>query len=687
MTKKEPTRFSSNANLVLCKRYLKKGPDFPKCSLCGENHETPEDMLERVSFGNVNYYNLMARLDFLPMSTTLFNAGIEGAGTSSGCFKFDIEDSMVSILEVGRKSGLVQKWGGGVGYYLGNIRAKDQPIKSTHGRACGPVAILHYYHAIAKLITQGGKREGAQMGILPCDHPDILEFINCKRDNPETLNTFNISVSCTDEFMDKASKDLGSKESKLLDKIAENAHANGDPGLYFVDTAERSNPTPHLGKLTGTNPCGENPLLDNEPCNLGSINLAKLVMKGGFIATDRVGIEIPSSIPTIQSFDFERLKEITRLAVDFLDEILDNNSFPDPVIDKAARDTRKIGLGVMGWADCLALMNIPYDSIEAIDLATRIMETIQSTGLEETIKLGREKGAYPESQNQDERNATVTCIAPTGSICVLADCSSGLEPHFALDYTVYMGDRTPLIRKVSVLDKYGDFVPKTAHEISWKWHIDHQAAFQEYVDLAVSKTVNLPNDTSVEIIRKIYLEAWSRGCKGVTVYREGCRPLQAMTKGDSDIPIKAFPDDDYEALTHRFKVGDMKGYLHWGLRPKDSQPGELFITASKQGSTVDGLLDAIAILMSISLQSGVSLEEIVDKMKGRRFEPAGLTKNSKIPTASSILDYIARYAEQKFLTTNSSYESGMFCPECSSPVISQEGCLVCSNTECGWSRC
>jgi len=682
VTEKEPTRFGANANLVLCKRYLKKGPDFPKCSLCGNTHETSEDMLDRVSFSNVDYYNLMARLDFLPMSTTLFNAGIEGAGTSSGCFKFDVEDSMVSILEVGRKSGLVQKWGGGVGYYLGNIRAKDQPIKSTHGRACGPVAILYYYQAIAKLITQGGKREGAQMGILPCDHPDILEFIDCKRENPEKLNTFNISVSCTDEFMTKARDLLESEESRLLDRIAENAYANGDPGLYFVDTAERANPTPHLGKLTGTNPCGENPLLDNEPCNLGSINLSNFVTERTSVVQDR-----ENSFPSNRTFDLERLKEVTKLAVDFLDEILDNNSFPDPIIDKAARDTRKIGLGVMGWADCLALMNIPYDSVEAIDLATRVMEAIQSAGLEETIKLGREKGTYPESQDQEERNATVTCIAPTGSISVLADCSSGIEPHFSLEFITYMGDRTPLTRKVSVLDKCGSFVPKTAHEIPWKWHIDHQAAFQEYVDLAVSKTVNLPNDTPVKTVREIYLEAWTRGCKGVTVYRDGCRPLQAMTKGLSDSPTKAFPDDDYDARTHRFKVGDMKGYLHWGLRPKDGQPGELFITASKQGSTVDGLLDAIAILVSISLQSGVSLEEIVDKMKGRRFEPSGLTKNRGIPTATSILDYIARYAEQKFLTTNSSYESGMFCPECSSPVISQEGCLICTSTICGWSRC
>jgi len=681
LTTRELTRFSSNANTVLCKRYLKKGSEFPKCLLCGENHETPEEMLERVSFGNIDFYNLMAKLDFLPMSTTLFNAGIEKTGTLSGCFKFDVEDSMAGILEVERKSGLVQKWGGGVGYYLGNIRAKDQPIKSTHGKACGPVSLLYFYQALANLITQGGKREGAQMAVLPCSHPDILEFINCKVDHPQLLDTFNISVSCTDEFMAKARDFPESEESKLLDKMAQNAHSNGDPGIYFVDTAERSNPTPYLGKLTGTNPCGEVPLLDNEPCNLGSINLANFVIETNSkpINGDRTG-------PTIKGFDFDRLKVVTKLAVDFLDEILDHNSFPDPVITKAALATRKIGLGVMGWADCLALLNIHYNSMEAVDLAIRVMETIQGAGLEESIKLGREKGAYPESQDRIERNATVTCIAPTGSISVLADCSSGIEPHIALEYTIHMGDGTLLKRKISILDKCKGFIPKTALEIPWKWHIDHQAAFQEYVDLAVSKTVNLPKDSPVEVVRDIYIEAWSRGCKGVTVYREGSRLIQAISIEESG-PSKAFPEDTYEARVHRFRIGDMKGYLHWGLQPKDGKPGELFITASKQGSTIDGLLDAIAILVSISLQSGVTLGELVDKLKGRRFEPAGFTSSKDIPTTTSILDYIARYAERTFLETNSTYHSGMFCPDCSSEVINQEGCMVCTSPECGWSRC
>lgn len=678
-------KFSPNAQKVLCKRYLRKGPDYSKCSLCGETHEASEEMLERASYSNEDFYNLLASLDFLPNSPTLFNAGIDAPGTSSGCFKFDVEDSMVGILEVGRKAGLVQKWGGGVGYCLSALRQRNALIRSTHGKACGPVAVLSFYHSIALLITQGGKREGAQMGILCCDHPDIEEFINCKRDNPQLLSTFNISVACTDEFMEKASQ-KGTEQSHLLGRMVESAHKVGDPGIFFIDAAERANPTPYLGQLTGTNPCGEVPLLDNEPCNLGSINLSHFVvdeLPASFLLEkedSRTGV-ITTRQPGKQ-IDWDRLGEVVALGIDYLDETLSRNSFPDPIINEAALKTRKIGLGVMGWADMLALLRIPYDSQEAVDLASKVMDFIQKEATARSVELAVKLGRYPGCLNEEypdaRRNATVTCIAPTGSVSILADCSSGIEPYYSLDYTKYMGDRTPLHFKVST----PGFTPKTALDIDWNWHLKHQAAFQEHTDLAVSKTVNIPKNTTTETIREIFLTAWKLKCKGVTVYRDGCRVVQAMETG---VPKKAFPKKDYSALVHRFKVGDMKGYLHWGLR-EDKTPGEIFITASKQGSTTDGLLDAVAILISIAIQSGVPLERIVHKMRGRRFEPSGLTSNPKIPTASSILDYIARYAQMEFLGVPSSYNSGMECPDCGAPVISQEGCLVCSEN-CGWSRC
>ena len=689
---KVASKLSPSAQTLLCKRYLKRGDDFSVCSHCGENHETIEELLERVSFGREDFYNMVASLDFLPGSPALFNAG--GEGTLSACFKFDVQDTMESILDVGRKSALVQKWGGGVGYCLSELRSKGAHIRSTHGKACGPVSTIGYYHAIARMITQGGKREGAQMAILHCDHKDIEEFIHCKELPDEcrclgcsladecdfsrttTLDTFNISVAITDEFMKKVVNGEKS-ESKLFDEIVENAWSNGDPGLFFIDTVERTNPTPWLGKLTGSNPCGEVALLDNESCNLGSINLSH------FVTPDpkHVGYGI---------FDFERLRDTTRLAVRYLDRVLDENFYPVSEVKVATLLTRKLGLGVMGWADALALMRISYGSQEAVGLAEEVMQNIQKVAHDESAKLGAEKSlcpaftvlGFPKDQHREGtpylRNACVTCVAPTGSISVLADCSSGIEPHYSLDYTQVMGDGTKLRRKLD----FGDFVPKTAHEIDWSWHVKHQAAFQMYTDLAVSKTINMPNSATIEDVKNAYILAWKSNCKGVTVYREGSRVKQALELHSDGAN---FDEVDYDAKVHRFRVGDVKGFLHWGLS-QDNTPFEVFITAYKQGSMVEGLLDAVAILISMSLQSGVPLEKIVKHMRGRRFEPSGLTGNSEIPTATSILDYIAKYAQLKFLGAPSSYNSGMICPVCGAHAISQSGCLVCSEN-CGWSRC
>lgn len=652
------TKFSNNAQTVLCNRYLHKSEDAPKCIFCGENHETSEDMLRRCSLGREDFYDLLSSLDFLPNSPTLFNTGLDTSGTASGCFKFDVEDSMEGILEVARKSGMVQKFGGGVGYCLSDLRPRGAHIKSTHGRACGPVEVLKFYHSVATLITQGGKREGAQMGVLSCYHPDIEEFIRCKIEDPQALSTFNVSVACTDKFMERALEE-GTSEASILDQIVEGAYSVGDPGIFFIDTAERANPTPHLGKLTGTNPCGEVPLLDNEPCNLGSINLSHFVVN--------------------KKVDWDRLESIVPLCVEYLDEILSQNTFPDDRITEAALRTRKIGLGIMGWADMLVLLDLHYDSTEAVELGHAIMQTIQREAHEKSKRLGQELGTYSGSDGDPKRNAALTCIAPAGSISILADCSSGIEPHISLEYIQYLGDRTPLKYKLEILETT-DFVPKTALGIGWEWHVKHQEAFQASTDLAVSKTINLPSDTPIETIRSIFRRAWESKCKGITVYRDGSRQIQAI-----DIVPAEIPDGDYDAKVHKFRLGDMKGFLHWGLK-NQGDPFELFITASKQGSTIDGLLDAVAILTSIALQAGVPLDDIARKMRGRRFEPSGLTNNPNIPTASSVLDYISRYATLKFLGKLTSYNSGMECPDCGASVTNQEGCLTCSEN-CGWSRC
>jgi len=663
------TQFSPNALKLLCKRYLIHSEEAEICPRCGERHETVEQMLERASFGNVDYYNMMARLDFLPGSPALFNAG--GKGTLSACFKFDVEDTMESILRVGSKSALVQKWGGGVGYCLSELRPKGAHIKSTHGHACGPVAVMCMYHAIAEMITQGGKREGAQMAILHCDHADIEEFIHCKV-KEGMFDTFNISVAVTDNFMESVLAQPDGRDGRLFLEMVEGAWGNGDPGVFFIDVVERSNPTPWLGRLTGCNPCGEVPLLDNESCNLGSINLAN------FVAPDpqHVGYGF---------LDFVRLRGVVCLSVRYLDTVLDNNYYPVEVIEEATLKTRKLGLGVMGWADALALLGMSYDSQDAVDLAGTIMKTIQEAAHGESMRLAGEKGlcpacevgtSCPEDVAPQVRNACITCIAPTGSISVLANCSSGIEPHYSLDYVQIMGDGTKLPMKLD----FGDFVPKTAPEIGYEWHVKHQAAFQAHTDLAVSKTINMPNEATVEDVYSAYVMAWRAGCKGVTVYREGSRVKQAL-----ELSVQEDSENDYLAKVHRFRVGDVKGFTHWGMK-EDGKPFEVFITAYKQGSMVEGLLDAVAILISISLQSGVPLEKLVKHLRGRRFEPHGLTGNPKIPTATSILDYIAKYAQVEFLGTQSSYNSGMICPDCGAHAVSQEGCLKCSEG-CGWSRC
>lgn len=661
MTMSAPSEASQR---VLCKLYLHKDDSYEECPLCGQRHESLDELFDRVSFGDSKYREILSAFDFLPNSPTMFNAG--GRGTLSACFKFDVDDSMESILEVGRKSALVQKWGGGVGYCLSELRPEGAHIQSTHGKACGPVAVIRMYQAISEMITQGGKRSGAQMGILHCDHPDVARFVRCK-EQEGVLDTFNISVAVTDEFMLHVDEDVRCKA--LFDEIVRGAWTNGDPGLYFIDTAEKYNPTPKLGKLTGTNPCGEVPLLNNESCNLGSINLSRFASYGG-------------------GFDFARLREVVRVAVKYLDDVIDLNFYPVVDVYEATVRTRKLGLGVMGWADALALLKVPYDSQEACDLGNVVMETVQSAAHDMSDVLRADRG--PCLADRSRRNVCVTCIAPAGTISTVANCSSGIEPHFSLDYVQVMGDGEGLPRAVS----FGDFVPKIAGEIAWEWHVRHQSVFQRHTDLAVSKTINMPNNATEEDVRGAYVMAWRAGCKGITVYREGSRVKQALCraaeetyKTDVTFGGRHKLARDGVSLRHKFDVGDMEGYLHIGLYD-DGAPGELFITGVKEGSTISGLLDGIAILTSLALQRGVPLEEMVSKLQGTKFEPAGLTGNEAIPTATSLLDYIFRYVQLRCGgdTAEGREFSGMLCPNCGAGVRFQEGCMYCSK-DCGWSRC
>lgn len=707
---------SPNSLRILKKRYLEPG-------------EKAEDMFRRVAAGNQEFVQVMERLDFLPNSPTLMNAGTqhEGKSTFSACFKFDVSDSMLDgddcIVETGRKAVSVAKWGGGVGYYLGNLRARGAPIRSVHRVACGPVNVLWWYNDIGtRLITQGGRRELAQMAILPWKHPDIREFIHCKDENPQALRTFNISVSVTDDSMQQVFSEPASSQDRMLwDEIIDSAWKTGDPGLFFADTAERANPTPWLGKLTGTNPCGEVPLLNNEACNLGSINL------GNFVTVNR-------------TVDWSRLEEVVRVAIRFLNNILDRNRFPHPAVTAAVAMTRKIGLGVMGWADMLALLHIHYDTMEAVELGSKVMKHIDDVALDESCLLGKRHGPYPgyrpESREPACRNATRTCIAPTGTISILADASSGIEPHFALEWdrTLNAGvkDKEEIIHeRIPVWERLEGFRPKTASEIPWVWHVRHQAAFQKHTNLAVSKTINMPSSATREDIAGAYRMMWESGCKGGTVFRDGCRStgeqvlraretekkifvpelagnrvtesLTAVSNGNghghagdhhpsSDPPCRRKPPRDRNARIHHITIGDFDGYVHAGLYD-DGELCEVFVKVSKEGSTVSGLLDSWAISFSYALQHGAPLDKLVKKFSGMRFEPSGVTGNPDIPTCTSVVDYIVRWLDRNFGNGRSDsnhksaeIQSGMLCPDCQSPAIFQGGCLICKN-KCGWSRC
>lgn len=505
--------------------------------------ETPKEMLQRVArvvasveedkeFWAGVFYAMMARLDFLPNSPTLMNAGRPSPhGQLSACYVVGVEDSMDSIFSALRKQAIIHKSGGGTGFNFSNIRPANARVNSTNGKASGPVSFMEMFNLATDVVQQGGMRRGANMGILNCDHDDVIAFIRAKTEEGK-LNNFNISVAVTDKFMETVLCHKDSYEAVVFDEIVRKAWATGDPGLIFIDEINNKNTTPHLGKLEATNPCGETPLYPDEACNLGSINLANFVH-------DR-------------DIDWTRLVSTVHMAVRFLDNVIDVNQYPFPEIEKKVKQTRKIGLGVMGWAEMLFQLGIPYDSQEAIGMAMDVMEFIQSESWEASRELAKLKGQYPayspKGQKHDIplRNATRTCIAPTGTLSLLADCSSGIEPVFALEHVrkAFMNDGKDAV-ELRFKNKYfeqaieeGYYRPavfKTSHEISPYYHIRHQAAFQKYTDLAVSKTVNLPHNATMEDVRDVFMQAWSMRCKGVTVYRDRCKPVQVLYAKDENV--------------------------------------------------------------------------------------------------------------------------------------------------------
>ncbi len=752
-----PVPLSDNARTVLDRRYLLRDPG-------GAVVETPEGMFARVAEAIAaveaddaqratwaqRFYDEMAALRFLPNSPTLMNAGTE-RGTLAACFVLPVEDSLDSIMHTAYAAAMVQKFGGGTGFSLSRLRRVGAPIASTHGAACGPLSVLYHYDDVSRLVTQGGKREGANMAVLRVDHPDIRAFIHAK-DDGVSAQRFNISVGVTDAFMRAVAEggrfDLrdpqtgavtASEDARaLFGELTHSAWLTGDPGLIFLDEVNRHNPTPALGTIEATNPCGEVPLLPWEACTLGSINVARFWREDA------------------HDLDWEALADTVALGVRFLDNVVEANHFPLPEIAEAVRGNRKIGLGVMGFADLLIAAGLAYDSEAALALGRRLATEIGRAADAASIALAAERGVFPNWERSvyadatlhpdlpRYRNATRTCIAPTGTIAIIAGASSGIEPLFSLAHYRRMGDGTLLAEVSEAFERAAmergcysdglmealargarladrDDVPPdlrrrfaTAHEVPPEWHVRMQAAFQAHTDLAVSKTVNLPHEVTPAEIGEVFALAHSLGCKGVTVYRDGSRDVQVLAhEAAADEPVagarpphalgaaantsgepqrRHLPDERH-AVTHKFRVGEQEGYVTVGLF-EDGTPGEVFITMAKEGSTASGLMDAVAMMTSLSLQYGVGLEKLAAKFENTRFEPHGLTANPDIPVATSVLDYIFRWLRLRFgapveagdgQVTAAPHASGSTCPDCGAQLEFVEGCLLCRT--CGYNKC
>ncbi|MEO0070393.1 MAG: vitamin B12-dependent ribonucleotide reductase [candidate division WOR-3 bacterium] len=711
-----------NAIEVLRRRYLKRNEE-------GEIVETPAEMFLRVAKaiaavefnyhatqGEVDalteeFYQLLISLRFLPNSPTLMNAGTE-LGQLSACFVLPVGDSMEEIFDAVKYAALIHKSGGGTGFGFSRLRPKGDVVGSTKGVSSGPLSFMSVFDAATEAVKQGGRRRGANMGLLRIDHPDILEFITCKDDITRFTN-FNISVGLTEEFIQAVLEDRefslinprnrqavkSLKAREVFDLIVHQAWKNGEPGIVFLDRINAANPTPAIGEIEATNPCGEQPLLPYESCNLGSINLARMVNEG------RV--------------DFELLQDTVKKAIHFLDNVVDANKYPLPIIAEKTRGNRKIGLGVMGWADMLVQLGIPYNSPEALRLAEEVMGFIFEEGKKASMALAQLKGVFPNFEqsiyypNLPLRNATITTIAPTGSLSIIAGSSSGIEPYFALAFERNIMDgtrlkevnpylrrelekrglwRTSLEEELLAKGKLKDIpdIPEelkllfvTALELTPEEHIRMQAAFQRYVNNAVSKTVNFASSATEEDVRKVFLLAYELGCKGVTVYRDGSRTGQVLSIKSAEAVVKPKGRPEVlQGVTRKITTGCGNLYVTIN-RDELGRVFEVFTNIGKAGVCAQVQAQAIGRLVSLALRSGVVPKEIIKQLKGLNCQSPAWTKNEKI---TSCADAIAKALEQELgevIDTEKGLEGA--CPDCGGRLEFQEGCLVC--VACGFSKC
>ena len=736
---------TENALHVLEKRYLKKDKQ-------GQATETPEEMFRRVARAIASaeliynpeadvkareeeFYQLMTNLEFLPNSPTLMNAGRE-LGQLSACFVLPVEDSIDSIFDAVKYTALIHKSGGGTGFSFSRLRPEQDRVGSTGGVASGPVSFMRAFDTATDVIKQGGMRRGANMAILSVDHPDIMKFIVAKED-PTAFTNFNLSVAVTTEFMEavKAGTDynlanphtkevagkLNAKE--VFDKIVDMAWRTGDPGIVFIDRINQDNPTPQLGRIESTNPCGEQPLLPYESCNLGSVNLARMLR--------------PNNGTT--EIDYTKLAETVRAAVRFLDNVIDVNKFPLSQIEEMTKKSRKIGLGVMGFADMLIQMGIPYDSEEALKVAEEVMADISREATDASKKLAQERGVFPafEGSVYDRpdgirvRNATRTTIAPTGTLSIITGCSSGIEPLFALSYTRNILDGAQMVEvnpyfegaarnegfyseeliqqladgaKLHDIDGVSDRIKRlfvTAHEITPEWHVKMQAAFQQSTHNAVSKTVNFPQTATREDIAEVYMLAYAGGLKGITIYRDRSRDTQVLTtgkkkketEGDGRTPRKR--SKTTSGITERVTTGC--GYIYVTVNSDEEGICEVFSHLGKAGGCASAQLEATCRLISLALRSGLDVAAVVRQLRGIRCPSiaweGGKSVLSCADAIASVLEkHTAGYDDSNTNADKPKLENygpaknlAGQCPECGSLLVFQEGCFICPG--CGYTKC
>jgi ribonucleoside-diphosphate reductase alpha chain len=752
-------KWTEPALRILRERYLMRQ--------AGEVVETPEEMCWRVALtiatGEARYgrsdaavrevaaafYDIMIEGEFLPNSPTLMNAGKGNGLQYSACYVLPVGDSMEEIFDSVKAAAIIHKSGGGTGFAFSRLRPKDDIVASTGGRASGPVSFLRVFNGATEAVKQGGTRRGANMGILRVDHPDILEFIDCKLDGG--ITNFNISVAATDRFMDALASggefDLINPHSgavtgrlsakEVFDRIVRAAWRTGDPGMVFIDriNASPANPTPEIGVVEATNPCGEQPLLPNEACNLGSLNVSKFARR---------------SEAGEWSIDWDEMERVVRLSVRFLDDVIEMNPYPLPQIDDTVKANRRIGLGIMGWADLLFMMGIPYDSTEAIELATRLMAFVKEKSHDQSAKLAEERGPFPNwersiyKHQRPMRNSTVTTIAPTGTISMIAGCSSGVEPIFALafehrvkqpdgervltfvnetferiakDQGFYSGALMQEIVKrgalhgIPGLPERAARVFKTSHEIGFEWHVRHQAAFQRSTDNGVSKTINLPNSATEEDVTRAYRLAWDLGCIGITVFRDGCKGEQVLNIGVSAKKDKAAAAPAMGSPVIKPRPRGLKGSTYRTQTPigtawititenEEHEPFEVFVQVGKGGSDTMAVAEALGRLISLILRlpSPLSaqrrLEEVIGQLArigGGQPTGFGPGKILSLPDALSrtLAEHIGEVKpglELPVAAAESRKQIGDLCKECGQATfVYEEGCKKCLS--CGFNEC